>query len=365
MSGRSRSIAIASGCNARWQRAGCPRHGMWTGHLARKWTGHLARKWTGHLARKWTGHLARKWTGHLARNPWQRARCPRHGGPGILPGAIPYLAKICCIATAVLFGFATPALTAPSSILERAIGIEGDVAVALPRSDYQPRPLDDRTPLILRVESVKPGSDGRFTYALHYIGLEPGTYQLSDYLVHPDGSLAKEIGGEVVQVRSVLPPDHDGVLNAYVPQPFPWFGGYRMFLGFLALLWLGGIGMFIYLGRNRTPVVVPLPVPPPPTYAQRMQPFVEAAAAGNLSATGQAELERLLTGFWRDKLALPERRMADALAQLKLHPEAGALLRALERWLHHPGGSTREEVSNLLKPYRQSPLAAAAGEEGA
>lgn len=297
----------------------------------------------------------------------ERIRAMITAGPGSLARAPSCLINSwrSVLALAALLGFSSLAPAAPPATLERAIGIEGDVAVALPRGDYQPRPLDDRTPLILRVESVSRGAGGQFNYALHYIGLEPGTYQLSDYLVHPDGSLAKEIGGEVVQVRSVLPPDHDGVLNAYLPQPFPWFGGYRMLLGLLALLWLAGIAMFIFLGRNRTPVVVPLPAPPPPTYAQRLQPFVEAAAAGNLSATGQAELERLLTGFWRDKLAQPEPRMADAIARLKRHPEAGALLRALERWLHRPGGATREEVTGLLEPYRQPLLAATSGEEGA
>ena len=269
------------------------------------------------------------------------------------------------LAFSTLLGFSTLAPAAPAAALERAIGIEGDVAVALPRGDYQPRPLDDRTPLILRVESVSPGAGGQFYYALHYIGLEPGTYQLADYLVHPDGSLASEIDGQVVQVRAVLPPDHDGVLNAYLPEPFPWFGGYRMALGLLAVLWLAGIAMFIYFGRKRRPAAPPPPAPPPPTYAQRLQPFVEAAAAGTLTPTGQAELERLLTGFWRDKLALTEPRMADALARLKRHSEAGALLRALERWLHRPGGATREEVAGLLNPYRQPQPAATTGEEGA
>ena len=294
-----------------------------------------------------------------------RSDSARSTGSASLPATVANLAKLSirALALAALLGFVTLAPAAPPATLERAIGIEGDVSVALPRGDYQPRPLDDRTPLILRVESVSPGAGGQFYYALHYIGLEPGTYQLADYLVHPDGSLAKEIGGEVVQVRSVLPPDHDGVLNAYVPQPFPWFGGYRMLLGLLALLWLGGIAMFIYFGRKRRPVVVAVVVAPPPTYAERMQPFVEAAATGNLSAAGQAELERLMSGYWREKLALHDQRMADALAQLKRHPEAGALLRALERWLHRPGGATREEVVGLLDPYRQPPAASATGEE--
>ena len=250
----------------------------------------------------------------------------------------------------------------PATPLSRTIGIEGDLSVTLARGDYQPRPLDDRTPLILRVEKITPHGSDRFTYDLHYIGFEPGAYRLADYLVRPDGSLAAEIGGELLQVRSILPADHDGALKPYVPRPFPWFGGYRMLLGGLALLWLAGIAAFVFFGRKRKVLVVPVIIPPSPTFAERMLPFVEAAAAGNLSADGQAALERLMTGFWRDKLALPDQRMADALAELKRHSEAGALLRALERWLHRPGGATREEVNELIEPYRQLPAATATRE---
>lgn len=234
----------------------------------------------------------------------------------------------------------------------RVIGIEGDVQILLDRSDYQPKPLDDRTPLILRIEKITAADGGRFSYDFHYIGFEPGIYPLSDYLIRPDGSPAVEIGGVVVEVRSILPPDHDGKLNSHVPRPFPWFGGYRVMLGGLAVLWMLGLFAFYWFGRRRKIVEVEVITPPPPSYAERMRPLVEAAAAGHLSVTGQAELERLMTGYWREKLALPERRMADSLGALKRHPDAGALLLALERWLHRPGGASREDIDGLLEPYR-------------
>ena len=239
----------------------------------------------------------------------------------------------------------------------RVIGIEGEVTVMLDRGDYLPKPLDDRTPLILRVEKIKPAADGRFSYDFHYIGFEPGFYKLADYLTHPDGSPAAELGEAEVEVRSVLPPDHDGALNAYVPRPFPWFGGYRMLLGGLAVVWVLGLFVFIWFGRRKKVVVEEAVVLPEPTYAERMRPLVEAAAGGELTASGQAELERLMTGYWREKLALPKQRMATALAALKHHPEAGSLLRALERWLHRPGGASPAEVDELLEPYRHLPVA--------
>jgi hypothetical protein len=240
----------------------------------------------------------------------------------------------------------------------RLIGIEGNEKVTLGRGDYQPKPLDDRTPLILRVEAVTPTPDGEFTYDFRYLGFEPGSYKLAEYLIHPDGSPALETGETQVTVRSILPPDHDGSLNPYLRRPFPQFGGYRMILFSLAGLWILGLAGFIWLGRRKKPALVEEVSRPLPSYSERMQPFVEAAAAGSLTASGQAELERLMTGYWREKLKLPEARMVNSLAALRGHAEAGLLLRALERWLHKPGGVSPAEIHDLLGPYRQVPAAA-------
>lgn len=248
-------------------------------------------------------------------------------------------------------------LRAEEAAPQRAIGIEGDTQVVLARGDYQPRPLDDRTPLILRIERVTPAADGRFAYDFHTIGFEPGEYKLADYLMRPDGTPPAELGDLRVTVKAILPPDHDGSLTPYAARPFPWFGGYRLMLAGLAVLWALGLAAIVWFGRKRKVEVVEAPPLPVPTYAERMRPFVEAAAAGNLDVAGQAELERLFTGYWRERLTLADERMADTLAKLKAHPEAGALLRALERWLHRPGGATAGEVNELLDPYRHLPAA--------
>ncbi|MFD0893565.1 hypothetical protein KBB96_07545 [Luteolibacter ambystomatis] len=231
------------------------------------------------------------------------------------------------------------------------IGLEKDYPITLDRGDYQPRALDDRTPIILRLEKIQPEKDGRFTYIFHPIGFEPGSYKLADYLVHPDGTPATEIGDARIDIGSLLPPDHMGILNRFEPRPFPFFGGYRMMLGGLAVLWLCGLPALIWLGRKKKVVDTGEVAPPAPSYAERMRPLVEAAAAGTLTATGQAELERLMSGYWREKIATPDQHMTEALAALKRHPEAGSLLRAMERWLHHPGGASKQEIDALLEPY--------------
>lgn len=241
------------------------------------------------------------------------------------------------------------------------ISLEREVTVTLDRGDYQPKPLDDRTPLILRLEKVSPAGDGKFAYVFHYLSFEPGAYKLADYLIHPDGSPAVDLGETPIEVSSILPKDHQGELNAFAARPFPFFGGYRMMLGGLAALWLCGLPALIWLGRKKKAVAVGEVAVPAPSYAERMRPFVEAAAKGELTASQQAELERLMTGYWREKVARPDQRMSEAISELKGHPEAGFLLRAIERWLHHPGGASRKEIDLLLEPYRD--LSAAAVKE--
>jgi hypothetical protein len=246
----------------------------------------------------------------------------------------------------------------------RNIGLEGKISLTLPRADYRPRPLDDRTELIVRLESVGAASNGQHRYEFYYMGLEPGAYRLADFLVRPDGSRPDELSDIRLQVGAVLPEDHDGQLNAYVPRPFPFIGGYRAFLAVLGILWAGGIAAFAWSYRKKRVVAAPMAVAATPSLAERLRPLVEAAAAGRLSTEGKAQLERMLLGYWREKLDLAHLRMAGALTRLREHAEAGQLLRALERWLHRREGASAEEVAALLEPYRQVPAAAGGGGGG-
>jgi hypothetical protein len=255
---------------------------------------------------------------------------------------------------------AAPSPTNPSVV--QPIGMEGSVAVMLPRADYRLRPLDDRTELLLRIDRVEPATNGQHRYQLHYIGFEPGVYSLADFMVNPDGSRPVELATIRVPVHARLPDDHNGQLNLHVPDRFPFIGGYRAMLGTLGVIWIGGFVAYAMANRKKRPPAFEIYEIPTLSLAERLRPLVEAAARGELNVAGQANLERLLIGYWREKLNLPDQRMADALRQLKAHGEAGDLLRALERWLHRPGGVSTEEVSALLRPYHNIPVAGATRE---
>jgi hypothetical protein len=258
--------------------------------------------------------------------------------------------------------------SAPGVSAPGGIGLEKVITASLDRGDYIPKPQDDRTPLIVRLESVQPGKDGKFDYVFRYLGFEPGTYRLSDYLMRPDGAPATASDEPVVIARvslsSILPDDFKGELNAHVTDPFPGIGGYRRALAGGVVLWIIALPTLLWFTRRKKVLVKAPAVVAPATYAERMRPLVEAAAAGRLAASGQAELERLMTGYWREKLGRPELRMAESLVALKAHPEAGALLLAMERWLHRPGGASPAEIENLLKPYG-APATDAGKERGA
>jgi hypothetical protein len=243
------------------------------------------------------------------------------------------------------------------------IGVEKTVAATFDRDDYRPKPQDDRTPLILQVGSVKPRPDGRHDYIFRYIGFEPGTYRLADYLIRPDGTpvAAGEEALVHVELNSILPLDFKGELSSRDAGIFPRIGGYRRVLWVLGALWVVALPTLLWFTRKKKTLVAVEVVVAPPTYAERMRPLIEAAATGTLAASGQAELERLITGYWREKLGRPELRMAESLAALKAQPEAGALLLALERWLHRPGGASPAEIDALLKPYA-SPASAKEGD---
>lgn len=236
------------------------------------------------------------------------------------------------------------------------VGLErGAKVVLLPRGDYAVAPQDDSTPLLLMIDSVKPEQGGRFAYAIRSLGFESGDYRLADFLVHPDGTRAEELGDLRMKVTGLLPADHDGRMNAFSPAPLPWFGGYRAALIMVVALWVAALPAIIWVGRKRKVAAAPAPVERKPSRMEQMRPLVLAASEGRLDASGRAELERLMTGHWRETFGPQGGGMGERIAAMRRHPEAGPLLVALERWLHDPAGAAPGEIDALLAPYGRAP----------
>ncbi|MEW6073454.1 MAG: hypothetical protein AB1726_12800 [Planctomycetota bacterium] len=227
--------------------------------------------------------------------------------------------------------------------------------LVLPGAELAAAPVELDTAVIVRIAAVHAHGTAH-RYDLVYYGLEPGDYDLRDYLRRLDGSSAADLPSLPITVLSSLPPGQIRPHDA-PPRPLPRLGGYRAFLAGSGVLWRGGLLPPPLRGRRRRRAAAAA-AGGPPTLAERLRPLVEAARAGTLSGEERAELELALIALWRRRLGLAETGSAAAVAALRDHAEAGPLLRALEDWLHRPGSRARSSVAELLAPYRDLPAGA-------
>jgi len=234
---------------------------------------------------------------------------------------------------------------------EVTVGMAGRIdQIVLPGPELEVKPNEDRkSPIVLRIAATYPHGTA-FRYDLVYYGLEPGAFDLKDYLRRKDGSLTADVSKLPVTIRATLPPGQI-LPHALEVQAAPALGGYRTALLVGGVVWCLGLAALLFVGRRRKMQTAAAPARPL-TLADRLRPLVEGAMAGTLNAVDRAELERTLLAFWRERLALADAKPAEAFAQLREHAEAGLLLRCLEDWLHRPAPALAIDVSELLAPYR-------------
>src|SRR5687768_1974296 len=78
--------------------------------------------------------------------------------------------------------------------------------LVLPGSELEVKPLDDRKlPVVLRIAAVFPHGSA-YRYDLVYYGLDPGTFDLKDYLRRKDGSSTVDLPTLKVEIQTLLPP---------------------------------------------------------------------------------------------------------------------------------------------------------------
>lgn len=226
--------------------------------------------------------------------------------------------------------------------------------IVLPGSELVAKPLEEsRTPLVVRIVNTFAHGTA-FRYTIVYYGLEPGTYDLRDYLLRKDGSSTEDLPPIPVEVHPAFPEEELRRVGDIELSDLPEVGGYKTALVILGVAWCVGLMALIFVGR-KSKSAKGAGEQKPLTLADRLRPLVEQASRGESSKDEQAQLERLLLGFWRKRLKLEDLSAVDGMAALKRHEEAGTLLRALERWLHRPGGDPDVDLAALLNPYANLP----------
>jgi hypothetical protein len=237
---------------------------------------------------------------------------------------------------------------------ETNIGMSGHILqLVLPAPELEVVPFDANSPIVLHVLATWPhGTD--FRYDLEYYGLEAGQYDLGKYLKHKDGTPVTNLPPIPVSVKALL---GDGQVQPTPLEPtaLPNLGGYQTTMIVLGVVWVLGLAALLLAGRRRAQVARERVRPR--TLAEELRPLVEDARAGRLSRADRARLELRLVEYWRRKLALSDRAPHELLVELRNHPEAGALLRSLEDWLHRPDPPAAVDLSRLLAPYENVDMA--------
>jgi hypothetical protein len=250
---------------------------------------------------------------------------------------------------------AAPAARADGPLKETTVGMTGRLTdVVLPGPELEAKPDDDRKrPLLVREVTVYPHGS-LFRYDIAYEGRDPGTYNLCDYLRRKDGTPTTGLPPRLVKVNAVRPPGQVEP-NKLEIERGPRVGGYWLAVYAAGAVWVLGVvalvASFFFPRRKQTTAARARP----PSLADRLRPLVEGAVAGTLSHAELANLERVLLAFWRKRLGLEAADPAEAIAALRVHPEAGPLLAKLEEWLHRPGPPAAVDVPALLTPYRELP----------
>ena len=229
------------------------------------------------------------------------------------------------------------------------------VDVILPGPKLVGKPIDDREPVVVRVTDAIAHGDG-FRYRLEYQGMEPGNFDLTQWLVRKDGQPSTDLPSIPVQIRSLLPPGQI-MPNELEVGWLPRMGGYKVLVIVLAVLWTLGLLGLIFLGRKRKPDE--LAEETPTTLAAMLKQRIQTACDNTAGSKELAELERMLVAFWQKKLNLESESPHQAIVKVRQHPDSGGLMRKLETWIHQPktNGADDQDVDweTLLAPYRDLP----------
>ncbi len=208
---------------------------------------------------------------------------------------------------------------------------------------------DTDVPGVLRIVQAIPHGDD-FRYSFVFYGLDPGDYNIADYLRPVDGESDRDLPKIPVSVTTLLPQGQVEP-NRLGEGELPKLGGYRDVLWIGGILWGTVLMLLIFVNRKKK-IVRTEDAERQATFADHLRPILQSASRGELSVEQQSRLERLLLSYWKERLGVSDQSPARAMAALKSDAQAGELVRQLEDWLHRPDPPENVDVEALLAPYR-------------
>ena len=267
------------------------------------------------------------------------------------------LQPLALVLLACVYGAAPSPTAAAEEPSSASVGMSQRIEdIILPGSELQVKQIADDDPIILRIVSLHPHGPDMFRYELEYYGLQPGEYNLADFLERKDKSALGELPAIPVRIKSILPASRVEP-NSPSATSIPRIGGYQFWMTIIFLLWAVGAFLIVFVKR-KSATESDESQQPPPSLSDRLQPMVEKAIAGKLTQTQMAELEMMLVAFWRKRLHLEQTDVAEVTRILRQHEEAGPLLQQLEILLHRPDADPQlnsPQIAQILEPYQNLP----------
>ncbi len=235
--------------------------------------------------------------------------------------------------------------------VESPVGLPGHIEeVIIEGSELEAVPIESaEQPIVLRiVETFKHGTAHR--YHLVFQGMEPGEYNLVDYLRRKDGSTTDNIPPITVRVVASLEPGQvqpHSLRSQRSPRP----SNYRLWVAGVIAVWFLGLWLILAWRRPSGDGDEGGKGAKGPSFADQLRPLVTKAREGSISQGEAAQLERMLIHYWQRRLQLDDLPSAKILPTLREHEEAGPLLLQVEQWLHQPGPAANVDINQLLQPY--------------
>ncbi|MCH2178903.1 MAG: hypothetical protein MK106_08870 [Mariniblastus sp.] len=250
----------------------------------------------------------------------------------------------------------TAQLSDSSSVLENpSVGYPARlVGIVLPAPRVIAQAIEAREQqLVVRIlDTYAHGTD--FRYDIEFYGLEPGTFDLADYLTREDSGTAEHLPQIPVTIVSNQSTNGFPTPTPLEPRRAAFYHFYKTVLMVGGILWVTGLVALIFVGRKRKKRQTASASPK--SVAERLRPLVEQAAAGTIDEKGKAELERTLEVFWRRKLNLNDLSASDLRKTLREHPQAQEMLKQFDLWLYRPGEAGNVDIDELLSPYQSLPM---------
>ena len=122
--------------------------------------------------------------------------------------------------------------------------------IVLEGSELKAKPAEDLdAPIVLRVIAARVHGTA-FRYDLEYYGLDPGRFNLLDYLVRKNGTSTEGLPEIPVEIQPLLPP---GQVEPHplLPRSTPALGGYRTLVTIAIVTWVVGLIAILWLGRRK------------------------------------------------------------------------------------------------------------------